>query len=844
LTALSLASPPPDGLARRAFRHLTGDGASASPLSPEQGAIEKSELFAGAAQLLDHVAAKRAVVVAIEDLHWADPATLELFAYLTPRLAGRRILLLATFRDDELNRAHPATATIAQLMRERTVHRVVLEGLPQPDMRALIETALNGRSLSAAAVLSIARRSEGNPFFAEELLKDSLESAGTRTDPLPFSIQGAVSARLNRLSEEERDVVRMAALFGRSFEAGTLAGIAERNVGDVIPMLERAVDLQMIVESNDAIPLYSFRHALTREAVCSEMLLVKSRSLHSRIAEALEARPDAWRHVDELAYHWWEARETQKSLLYAERAGDAALELWAYRDAKLQFERALDVASDESGRVRLLEKLGDAMNFASEGDRGLHAFEIARALRIKRSEFDDATRLAVRIAAILYERGENSEAIASLAAFLDNLDEHLSPRASAEVLILQAQLSQVSFDSRVVLDLLARISTPPDELDSPMRRAYWQAKIVGEASGGDLTAWKDAIGRLRAELGGTASRLSGNALANIAFTATCLAEPGIAQQCCDEAIAVYEDCRLSALAGWTKALRARHYFLLGKLELARDDLLAALSTGDLFTTRYHLAHTGPLVGIALGDEDLILRCLDHDVELRSRQQPALYALVLASRGAVLAARGDLSGAQAILQDAVDALNGSYGSMLLLPLAARYVDEARLAKVRAIAAASARNPQDRVMIATSHMVEAIAAERHRSLETARSRALIAAQRYRELGWHLLEAHADEVAGDRAAALALYRACGSISDVRRLELGPRSGGGERVSDLLSEREREVALLVARGLTNRQAADKLCVSIKTIEKHVSSIFHKLGFRTRMELVLHIASGGDGYF
>jgi non-specific serine/threonine protein kinase len=180
-------------------------------------------------------------------------------------------------------------------------------------------------------------------------------------------------------------------------------------------------------------------------------------------------------------------------------------------------------------------------------------------------------------------------------------------------------------------------------------------------------------------------------------------------------------------------------------------------------------------------------------------------------------------------------------MLLLPLAARYVDQPHLTKVRDLASEAAHNPQNFAMQATSALVEAIAAERDHAPD-ARILAAAAAQRYHDLGWPLFEAQALEVAGDRMEALAIYRSYGSVADVRRLELGPLAGRAAIPGDLLSEREREVALLVARGSSNRTIADALCVSVKTIEKHVSSIFAKLGFRTRMELGVYMAGERRG--
>ncbi len=828
-----------DGPARRSLSHLTADRLESSGGLPERDELEKADVFAGFAIALERIGTKHALILVIEDLHWADPATLELLTYVARRVAGKRVLIVATYRNDELYRDHPAMQTLAQLRRERTVHRIALGGLAPVELRALVNSALESRaSLPAATLRTLERRSEGNPFFAEELLKEALEAVSPSDEAVPFSIRAAVAKRLGRLSDESRECIRLAALLGDRFEPQILARVAECDVAELAPTLERAHNLQLIVEDRAEPTRYRFRHALTRQAIANEMLAVQARPLHARIAKTLEAMPDSAERVDELAYHWWKARDFAKALDYNERAGERAMELRAYADAETYFERALEIAQDEVGRARLLERLGDAATHGNELLRGQRAHEMALELRIAQGEYARATRLACQIAGGFYSVGEFARAVAHLEGFAEEFGAQLHPKQLAEVRIAQAVFSQTLFDPSQMLQLLAQVTIPIEDFDVDTRRKYWLAKLAAHAQAGELAEWKVAAQRLRDEFGAGTPRMLGRGLEAIGLTAVLQGEGAAARAAFEAAIASFQEWRLVADAAAIEAMLALYHLLYGELEKARELLTAALAAPESFLTRFHLMFTGPFAAIALADDDLMSRCLSDDLERQAQGRPDVHAFVLGSRSAVIAARGDVDGARTLLHEAVDELQTHYATILLLPLAARYVDESHLSKVRSIAGEAARNPQNRVMQATSALVEAIAMQRGFAEGDRVAQGRLAAERYRDLGWPLFEAQALELAGDETPALALYRRCRSVADVRRLELGPRGGRPSSDGVALSDREREVALLVARGLSNRAIADALCVSVKTIEKHVSSIFLKLGFHTRMELAMHIAA------
>ncbi len=220
----ALARSAPGGhpaAALRAVEQLTAPQAGAA--AGQQ--LEKNELFEGVAAFLRSVASKHATILTIEDIHWADRSSLELLGYLAPRLAGTRLLLIATYRSDEVDARPDLFACLSRLSREPTVSRIALEALDAAQTSELVIAALRGRTALASEMRNdVVRRSEGNPFFAEELLKEALEAPRPAGDPrLPISIRGMIADRLALLSDEHRRIVTHAGMLGYRFEPELLA---------------------------------------------------------------------------------------------------------------------------------------------------------------------------------------------------------------------------------------------------------------------------------------------------------------------------------------------------------------------------------------------------------------------------------------------------------------------------------------------------------------------------------------------------------------------------------------------------------------------------------------------
>src|SRR4029077_18005111 len=328
----------------RALAQLAPDAIDLTTLKDAASpALEKADLFAALVAFLKDVAAERATILSMEDLHWADPSTLEVLTFLASRIAGTRLMLVATFRSEDLEANKPFAANLASMLREPNVRSIKLDSFPPADIRELIQRSIDGHaSLSTDALRDIEVQCEGNPFFAEELLKSAGEQRGARADStLPLTIRASILKRMANLSDDERRIISRAAVLGYRFDPHVLALTMGCDVDAVLPALRSARNLNIVLEEDGPVAPFRFRHALTRQVIYGDMLSFDARRMHEQILATLEGLGDAPAYLDQLAYHAWVAGDAAKTLEYNERAGDAALRMYAIPESKTYFERAL-----------------------------------------------------------------------------------------------------------------------------------------------------------------------------------------------------------------------------------------------------------------------------------------------------------------------------------------------------------------------------------------------------------------------------------------------------------------------------------------------------------------------
>jgi DNA-binding CsgD family transcriptional regulator/tetratricopeptide (TPR) repeat protein len=347
-----------------------GDRLSTTPgFWSEQGRL--FELLLG---LLERVGAERPALLVVEDLHWADRSTRDLLAYLVRNLRHGRLLLVATYRSDELHRRHPLRPFLAELDRGRRVERLELARFGPAEVAAQL-AGIQGAPVPAELAARIHARSGGNAFFVEELLATAAGADGE----LPPSLRDTLLARIELLAEPTQQVLAVAAAAGARVEHELLAEVAGVAEADLLSGLREAVSAHVLLADADG--TYGFRHALVKEAVYAELLPGERTRLHARFAAALASRDGDGDpgHAAELAWHWYAAHDLDRALPAAVSAGLAADRAYAFAEAQRQFERALELwercqeAADGLGmdKAELLARAGEAAANAGAADRAV-----------------------------------------------------------------------------------------------------------------------------------------------------------------------------------------------------------------------------------------------------------------------------------------------------------------------------------------------------------------------------------------------------------------------------------------------------------------------------------------
>ncbi|MFJ8539781.1 AAA family ATPase [Streptomyces sp. NPDC093591] len=306
--------------------------------SDEEG---MARLFELTARLLERVATGRTVVVALEDLHWADASTRHLLAYLFRTLRTGRLVVLATYRSDDIHRRHPLRPLLAELDRLRTVRRIEVGRLNRAEVGRQIAGILAAEP-DPAQVDEIFERSDGNAFFVEELAVAAHE--GCRTG-LTDSLRDLLLVRVEGLPEAAQRVARIVAEGGSTVEHRLLAAVAGLAEDDLIEALRAAVNANILIAAPDG-DGYRFRHSLVREAVGDDLLPGERSRLNRRYAQALEADPTlvpADERAMRLASYWYHAHDPAKALPAVLDASVTARRRHAHSERLRLLERAMEL---------------------------------------------------------------------------------------------------------------------------------------------------------------------------------------------------------------------------------------------------------------------------------------------------------------------------------------------------------------------------------------------------------------------------------------------------------------------------------------------------------------------
>ena len=823
------------------------------------------------------------VVLVIEDLHWADPSTRGFLSFLVRNIGHERLLLVATYRTDELHRRHPLRQFLADVERLPVIERLELAPFTRRELAQQL-TAILDASPEPELIEELLARSQGNAFFAEELLAASGEDGAHR---VPESLRDALTLRVERLSPTARQTVRSAAVAGTIVGHRLLTATAGLGADELAGALREAIENNVLVPDRSG-ESYGFRHELLREALYDELLPAERVAKHAKLAQALEDDPGlavgSHGAAAQRAVHWSAAHEVAAALAASVQAGIEAEQVWSFAEANSHFEHAVElwtvvaIAQRPEGLslVDLVGRAADAAYLSGQNQRAVTMAGSALELLDPDTEPVAAGLAHARLGRYLLADAELLPALAeyrSAAALLPA--EPSAARASilageAHILMLQGEAPEARAPCEEAILIARQVGAAEVECDAlntlgavlvqlgaledgiqalrrgqqlamdlgaleELRRAYINlgqalddAGRLQEAAEVAREGWE----RLRSRIGTAAAFLAAEAGLRL-----------IRLGHWDEALAVLEDAAETARPGrfagmvagalaWVEALR-------GEVERAGAHVRSAEQL--LPNEAFWISMKVPAAELALarGRPEQLRQIVDIDAGL-----PHVYAafftplLVLAVRAeAELAQRARSGRAPAAEREAITRAEALLGWARTLtgpegwPLGSppdEALMEMELCELETLRARG----EDRADAWST--VAARWAERGRPYPAAYARLREAEAAIAE------KAPRAQVTEALASARATAARLGARPLLKQIELFSRRARVRHTEEEralpgeaagLTLRELEVLRLIADGRTNPEIGTALYMSPKTASVHVSRILSKLDVKTRTE-------------
>jgi DNA-binding CsgD family transcriptional regulator/tetratricopeptide (TPR) repeat protein len=754
-----------------------------------------------AGALLSELRGRAPSVLVLEDLHFADEATLDVVRLMVRRIESVASLLALSFRDDCLHADHPLQLVLGELPGQSVAARLELSGLSRSAVRAMAEHSV----LDADALYD---RTAGNPFYVTETL-------AARAEVVPATVRAAVLARVARLSLAARDVLDAVAVVPQRAEIWLLEYMTDRGLDALDECLHSGV---LRAEADGVV----FRHELARLTVENALAPDRAVSLHRRALAAL-SRPELGApDLARLAHHAEAAGEGPAVLRYAPAAGEHAASLGAPREAQDQYLRALRFAGNlpSEERAPLIERYADHAYLGAQrdeaadamtevittyrraGDHIRHGDALLRRARLlacigRFPEAGDAIRESVRVLELAPPGPELARAYSMLAGVLVDLDPEAAIACGERGIELAERLG----------------ATGP--LVHALNNVGMIRMVCGDQSG-RAQLERSLVLAIHNGLGTDAGR----AFINLT---SCLGHEGRWTEAMDQIEPGIEYCREHGLEAWLKSLlgiRAEAELALGDWDAAAETAVAILAAprDQILAPRLEALTVLALVRARRGDPEH-RPLLDEARELvRDSGQLDVLALVAAAR----AEAAWLEGRPALIADetaetlAVAEQSGAGG----------YAGELAVWRRRGglvVEVPSGALEHHRLLL-TGDWAEAARVLRERGCAYEAALALADSG---EPG--ALRDALDQLQrmGARSAATIVARRLRELGE-RAVPRGPRAPTRANAAGL-TRRELEVLPLLAEGLRNAEIADRLIVSTKTVDHHVSSILHKLGVGTR---------------
>ncbi len=841
-------------------------------------------------------AGKHPVLLVVEDLHWSDDTSLEFLHYLARRCAAYPLLLMLTYRSDEVRSS--LRHFLAQLDREHLAQEISLVSLARNEVDAMLRAIF---ALPRTARVELAdpvyELTEGNPFFVEEMLKSLLSSGDIsyvdsrweRKRPgklhIPRSAQDAVQQRTDQLSESARRVLILAAVTGRRFDFSLLQQLTSYDEELLLALMKELLAAQLVVE--ESAEQFAFRHALTRQAIYASLLMRERKVLHRSIADLMErlsgSSQDA--RLSDLAYHFYEAEMWEKAVAYGQRAGEQAHRLYTPHATIEQVTRALDAAQHAAlpPSTALYHLRGQAYEILSDFAHARLDYEIALQIARKAGEHHAEWQALMDLGSLWAERDytqtgsyyQQAVTLAhhihdalTLAHSLNRLGNwHVNIEQPREALHYHQEaltLFQQAHDAPGIAqtcDLLGMAHTLGGDLRQAS--AYYQQAVAFFQELDDRQRLASSLTTLMVIGEGGGYEVETMVPATTSFT--------LSLHFGEQALAIAREIGQPSAEVYTLFALAQYLGPHGEYARALEVARASLALAEQIEHRQWLTAAHWQVGVLSLDLLALPEARQHleQALALAREVGSWNWLRIVSGFLALAhlLQQDHTSAESILNAALEpgAAMQTIGQRLVwtarsdLALARGEPGLALSITDRLIASATNLSYEHVIPRLWKQRGEALAAlHRETEAETALRAAREASheQGLRPLLWRidvslgkLYQAQRRKPEAEQAFSIAralieelaagvpdghlheqfLSQTTALLPQKRTLTPGratKQAHGG------LTVREREVAILIAQGQTNRAIAEQLILSERTVEGHVTNILTKLGGTTRTQI------------
>ncbi|MEU7004798.1 AAA family ATPase [Nonomuraea sp. NPDC046570] len=837
----------PEGAARDLARLLPEFGEPSGDGETDTG---RARLFEQFLTLLERLAESRPVVLLIEDIHWADRSSRDLIAFLSRNLREAQVLMVLTYRSDDLHRQHPLRPVLAELGRVSGVLRLDLPRLSRDEVAEQMAGIL-GAAPQYGRIQNVYERSQGIPLFVEALMDCDHDSSD-----LPESLHDLILGSVERLPEETQRVLRVAAAGGIRVGHALLSAVSGLADLELESALRPAIAGNVLqIADNRA---FVFRHALIREAVHDELLPGEHQRLHARFAEEISrdrTLVPPGRAAVEIAHHWYGARDDLWALVSAWEAALKSSKAFAYTETIPLLERVLmlwDKVPDAAERIgadhtTVLERAASAAYAGGELERG---FKFAKAALAELDETAEPERVAGllvlhadlkhskarpgdgdyrRALSLVPNPGQGrAEVLTKLSQYLMLTGEVVEGTALAEEgLVLARQLGDKCTEGELLMNLALGTS-----IDGDLESTY---------------ATNSLARQLGEEMG--SGRLILRAIGNNIDTLSELGRGEQALKLADEGERLSRKYgRIRTSGGFILTNKAEALEAMGRWDEAIEAIERTLSLSPPVRTRHHLIRARAEIAMARGELDLVESILSELGVFKDRSEEYLQDVTNSARlhmgWRLLRGEPDLALAVArrVLERPAQSSKAMLGWRLVSSIrnaCDAAGDREQAATVRALAADVAAT-----LTAVGPVAEGFRLSYLGDFDGAAGtwerlgRPYPRAKNLRKAAGTAARAGDREGAAERlrtayplAVALRATPLVTEIENLSRRVGAALTEGASPTPELLTPRELEVLRLVTLGRTNRDIAAELFISAKTVSVHVSNILSKLGVASRGE-------------